>query len=189
MCLTYAGCPTVTIATGQKEDQPASVPLQGGQGECASAAVWWPQSWVLGPILFFVYISGLPSELSSQVHLCRWHGHIPDSWRYRRWKVVTDLDRLSLWGKWWDMEFNPSKFQVVWVTKTEDIINTVYILHGQVLEVVASAKYLGVNIFDDLSTLSWNVPLDRITAITNQTLGFIKQNIKAKNPKVWEDCL
>ena len=87
------------------------------------------------------------------------------------------------------MEFNPSKFQVVWVTKTEDIINTVYILHGQVLEVVASAKYLGVNIFDDLSTLSWNVPLDRITAITNQTLGFIKQNIKAKNPKVWEDCL
>ena len=29
----------VTIATGQKEDQPASVPLQGGRGECASAAV------------------------------------------------------------------------------------------------------------------------------------------------------
>ena len=39
------------------------------------------------------------------------------------------------------MEFNPSKCQVR-VTTARVIINTVYLLHGQVLEVVTSAKYL-----------------------------------------------
>ena len=38
------------------------------------------------------------------------------------------------------MEFNPSKCQVR-VTTARVIINTVYLLHGQVLEVVTSAKY------------------------------------------------
>ena len=42
------------------------------------------------------------------------------------------------------MEFNPSKCQVVGVTTARKAINTVYTLHGQILEVVTSAKYLGL---------------------------------------------
>ena len=49
-----------------------------------------------------------------------------------------------MWEKRWDMEFNLSKCQGIRVTTAMDTINTVYILHGQVLEVVASAKYLGL---------------------------------------------
>ena len=60
-------------------------------------------------------------------------------------------------------------------------INTLYYLHGQVLEAVTSARYLGVYIS---SGLSWNSHTDRITGNANSTLGFLKRNIKL--PKVRE---
>ena len=81
------------------------------------------------------------------------------------------------------MEFNPPKCQVVRVTTARKAINTVYRLHGQVLDVLTSAKYLGVDISGGLS---WNSHIDRITGNANRTLGYIKRNIKTKNPKVRE---
>ena len=54
-----------------------------------------------------------------------------------------DLDRISVWDDRWDMEFNPSKCQVVRGTTSRKLINVTYTLHGQVLEVVTSAKYFG----------------------------------------------
>ena len=58
-----------------------------------------------------------------------------------------------------------------------------YILHGQVLEAVSSARYLGVNIF---SNLIWNTHEDRITANANMSLWYIKRNIKTKSPQIRE---
>ena len=97
--------------------------------------------------------------------------------------IVSILDKLSLWESQWDMEFNPSKCQVVRVTTARKAINTVYTLHGQILEVVTSAKYLGVDIS---SGLSWNSHIDRITGNANRTLGYIRRNIKSKHQKVRE---
>ena len=84
-------------------------------------------------------------------------------------------------GGW--VEFNPSKCQVIRVTTSRIPFNTEYILHGQVLEVVTSARYLGVDIS---SNLSWNTHVDRVTANANRSLGFIKINVKTKSPKVRE---
>ena len=81
------------------------------------------------------------------------------------------------------MEFNPSKCQVVRVTTSRNPINYMYHLHEQVLEVVTSARYLGVEIS---SVLSWNSHIDRITGNANRTLGFIRRNIRTKLPKVRE---
>ena len=58
-----------------------------------------------------------------------------------------------------------------------------YILHGQVLEAVTSARYLGVDIS---SNLIWNTHVDRITANANRSLGYIKRNIKTKSPQIRE---
>ena len=96
--------------------------------------------------------------------------------------LQTDLDRLFIWEKRWEM-FSPSKCQMVRVTTARDIINTVYILHGQVLEAVTGAKYFGVTISN---SLSWNTHIDRITANVIRTLCFIKRNIKTKNAKIRE---
>ena len=116
-------------------EESGSVPVSSGV----------PQGSVLGPILFPAFINDLPEKLASQVRLfaddtavylaigCLDDGKM----------LQNDLDKLSLWESQWDMEFNPSKCQVVWVTTVRKAINTVYTLHGQILEVVTSARYLG----------------------------------------------
>ena len=57
-------------------------------------------------------------------------------------------------------------------------VKTDYILHGQVLESVPCARYLGVDI---PSGLTWNSHIDRVTANANRTLGFIRRNIRYIN--------
>ena len=82
----------------------------------------------LGPTLFLVYINDLSDELSSQVRLFADYtavyltfGGADDG------KVLqNDLDRLSVWEDRWDMEFSPSKCQVVQVASSKSLINTAY---------------------------------------------------------------
>ena len=63
------------------------------------------------------------------------------------------------------------------VTKSlRNPLQTQYILHGQVLEAVSSARYLGVDIS---SNFNWNTHVDR-------SLGFIKRTIKTKSPQIHE---
>ena len=78
------------------------------------------------------------------------------------------------------MEFNPSKCQVVHVTSSRAPFDTRYILHGQVLEAVTSARYLGVDISNNLS---WNTHVNRVASNASWSLGFIKRNVKTKSPK------
>ena len=49
-------------------------------------------------------------------------------------KLQEDLNVLQDWEKEWDMEFNPSKCQVVHITRSKRPIQTFYSMHGQVLE-------------------------------------------------------
>ena len=97
--------------------------------------------------------------------------------------LQNDLDNLSVWESRWYMEFNPSKCQVVRVTTSRRPVNTLYYLHGQVLEAMTSTRYLGVDIS---AGLSCNAHIDRITGNVNRTLGFLKRNIKTKLPMVRE---
>ena len=69
--------------------------------------------------------------------------------------LQNDLHTLEIWEKRWDMSFNPSKCQVLHITRAKCPIQTRYILRGTVLESVPSAKYLGVTISDNLS---WTPP-------------------------------
>ena len=120
--------------------------IDGEESESVPVTSGVPQGSVLGPILFLIYINDLPDELSSQVRL-----FADDTAVYltigdtEDGKVLqNDLDRLSVWEDRWDMEFNPSKCQVVRVTTSRRFIDVTYTLHSQVLEVVTSAKYLGL---------------------------------------------
>ena len=49
-----------------------------------------------------------------------------------------------------------------------------YTLHNQVLENVSSAKYLGVQIIDDLE---WGQHINEITSKATKTLGFLCRNM------------
>lgn len=76
------------------------------------------------------------------------------------------------------MEFNPSKSQVIHVTKTKHLIKHLYLLHGQNLDSVPNAKYLGLDLSSDPS---FHMCISRITTRANKTLGFLKCNITTKN--------
>ena len=76
------------------------------------------------------------------------------------------------------MQFNPSKCQVLQITKKAKPFNIKYILHIVELKSVSAAKYLGVTIADDLS---WTKHIDITTKKANQTLGFLKRNIRVHN--------
>ena len=122
-----------------------TVVLDGEESESVPVTSGVPQGSVLGPILFLIYINDLPDELSSQVRL-----FADDTAVYltigdtEDGKVLqNDLDRQSAWEDRWDMEFNPSKCQVVRVTTSRKLINVTYTLHGQVLEIYHKCKVLG----------------------------------------------
>ena len=162
-----------------------SVVLDGEESDSVPVTSGVPQGSLLGPILFLIYINDLPDLITSKVHL-----FADDTVVYLTVEspsdgqvLQKDLDTLSGWESRWVMEFNPSKCQVVRVTASRRPINTLYYLHGQALEAVTSARYLGVDIS---SGLSWNSHIDRITGNANSTLGFLKRNIKTKLPKVRE---
>ena len=165
-----------------------TVVLDGEESGSVPVTSGVPQGSVLGPILFLVYINDLPDELSSQVRL-----FADDTTVYltiggaEDGKLLqNDLDRLSVLEDRWDMEFNPSKCQVVRVTSSRNPFDFSYTLHGQVLEVVTSNKYLGVDISCISSGLSWNPHIDQISKNATRTLNFIQRNIRTKNQKVRE---
>ena len=151
----FLGNRSQSVLEGEKSD---SVPVTSGV----------PHGSVLGLILFLVYINDLPDQIVSQVCLFADDTAIyltlegTDSNRVQQ----NDIDRLSSWESRWDMEFNPSKCQVVRVTTSRRHINTLYYLQGQVLEAVISARYFGVDIS---SGLSWNSHIDRITGKANNS--------------------
>ena len=139
-----------------------------------------PQGSVLGPILFLAYINDLPEQVKSRVRL-----FADDTAMYLAIRLTTegqvlqtDLACLKQWEKMWDMQFNASKCQVLHITRKVNPLNTKYILHNVELESASAAKYLGVTIADDLS---WSPHIDNTTKKTNQTLGFLKRNIRVHN--------
>ena len=79
------------------------------------------------------------------------------------------------------MVFNPSKCQVLHITRTRKPVRCRYFMHNQELESIDTAKYLGVNISKDLS---WNTHINNVTASANRTLGFVKRNVQTKNKDI-----
>ena len=144
-----------------------------------------PQGSVLGPILFLIYINDLPDSTMSKVRL-----FADDTAIYLAVSSLEDaqilqqdLDHLHEWELEWDMEFNPSKCVVIHVTRSRTPIPSQYLLHGQVLESVAGSKYLGMEIS---SNLLFNDHIQNITTSASRSLGFLRRNIRSKNPALRE---
>lgn len=162
-----------------------AVVLEGESSSEVPVTSGVPQGSVLGPLLFLLYINDLPENIQSQVRL-----FADDTAVYLTVTnpndsstLQNDLDTLQQWERTWDMEFNPSKCQVLHISKSRHPIISQYTLHGEILEAVDCAKYLGVSISKDLS---WNTHINEITKKANRTLGFVKRNIKTKNQSVKE---
>ena len=145
------------------------------EGDCSKevpVTLGFPQGSVLRPVLFLIYINGLPAKVKSQVKL-----FADDTAAYLAInkladseQLQADLDILQEWEITWDMQFNSSKCQVIHIskvskgakirnrynqvshlTRSRSPLPAKYTLRGETLEAVASARYLGVDIANDLS--------------------------------------
>ena len=76
-------------------------------------------------------------------------------------------------------EMDLEKCHVIPVTRNTTIIKTQYMLHGQLLETVSRAKYLGIAITSDLR---WNAHINSISLKANKSLSFLRRNLSLVNP-------
>ena len=145
------------------------VALEGESSSHISVTSGVPQGSVLGPIL-----------IHSQVRLFADNTAIyltVDSKNDCK-TLQQELQKLEAWEKNWEMDFNPSKCQVLHISRSRNPIKHSYILHGKVLQEVDHAKYLGLDISRDLS---WNNHIQNVTVKANRILGFIRRNIRIKH--------
>ncbi len=176
---------TLAWIGGFLNERTQKVVLNGVSSSSASVSSGVPQGSVLGPLLFSVYINDLPVGTQSTVRLFADDTaiYLTISKQSDSLTLQKDLDTLQRWEETWDMEFNPSKCQVLHITRARTPVKTQYLLHGQILEPADHVKYLGVDISQKLS---WKSHVHRITQNANRSLGFIRRNIKVRNPQVRE---
>lgn len=161
------------------------VVVDGKSSDSGSVTSGVPQGSVIGPILFLVYINDLPDCVSSHTRL-----FADDTIIYRQIKtdddgqtLQDDLRRLEDWEDLWQMKFHPGKCQVIRFTRKRKPLERSYLLHNVPLDTVPEIKYLGVTFRDNLK---WNSHIDNMTSKANQTLGFVRRNLRISSPVIKE---
>ena len=155
-----------------------TVVCEGTKSPPAAVVSGVPQGTVLGPLLFLAYINDMPGTVKSTIRL-----FADDALVYRNINSIEDsaelqkdLNELQQWEAEWQMEFNPDKCEVLRLTqKKKNIINYNYSIHGQTLQTVEEAKYLGVTLD---SKLSFNPHIEKICKKANHTRAFVHRNTK-----------
>ena len=135
-----------------------------------------PQGSVLGPLLFLLYINDLPRHVSSKVNL-----YADDTLLYRIINTPNDisilqedLDSLSQWAHKWQMIFNASKCVHLTITRKLSPFPSTYSICNHTIQQVASAKYLGITLTNNLS---WSEHITKITNKANSTRAFLQRNL------------
>ena len=183
--VSWSTSSTSTTAKGKSADgSPTSWIIEGKQW-FVSVQSCVPQEGIRpGPCLFLIYINDLTETSTAQTRL-----FADDTAAY---KVVTcpddqtqlrDLNQLAEWEKWWDMAFHPGKCTSLPVTRSRKPLGHQYELHGQILETVSTAKYLGVTVSRDMN---WSEHIKNVSTKANKTLGFLKRNLKISSRKIKE---
>ena len=74
------------------------------------------------------------------------------------------------------MSFNPYKYIILRIApRNKRILQSVYKLHGYILDTEKASSYLGVTITDNLT---WDKHIQNTTNKGNRTLGFMRRNLR-----------
>ena len=162
-----------------------NVVLDGEQSGACQVLSGVLQGSALGPCLFLMYINDMPDSIKSNIRL-----FADDTIMYLTitnhsdcQAIQSDLTTLESWESEWLMAFNPEKCEVIRITKKKKTVLFDYKLHGITLQLTKNAKYLGIQISDDLA---WSKHINQMTTKSNNTLKFIKRNIQTNIHKIKE---
>lgn len=125
----------------------------------------------LAPLMFLLYINDIGEGISLEIKL-----FADDCQLYREVNSMedalvlqSDLDKLFMWSREWQMRFNPTKCYTLRVCRLSSLNVCNYHIAGNVLRSVSNHPYLGVNLSNDLS---WNVHITKITKKATKSVEF-----------------
>ena len=150
------------------EKRRQSVVLVGEHSYSVLVTSGVPQGSVLGPLMFLVFINDFPCYVKSRVLFFGDETVIYLTVKSESdcQQLQDDLRSLEKWESNWCMEFNPSKCNIIRVTRRRTPFKFQYKLHVKMLETVDTTKYLGINLSHDLC---WD---DHVNTITTKETRF-----------------
>ena len=107
--------------------------INGSSSEPIPVSSGEPQGSVLGPLLFIIYRNDLPMNVTSKVRLFADDTalYITTSTSSQSEILQKDIDNLERWSHKWDMEFNPSKCQVIHITRSKNTLTSCTVYSSQ----------------------------------------------------------
>ena len=135
-----------------------------------------PQGSVLRLLLFLTYINDLANGLTSTVKLFAddtllYGVVVEDSDCDNR---QDDLNKLEIWQNEWQIQFNPSKCNIICISNKQRPPQRSYFFCGSKLKQVDSTLYLGITVN---SKLKWSEHISSILSKASRSLGLIKRNL------------
>ena len=116
-------------------DRQQRVVVDGIQSGWSPVKSGVPQGTVLGPLLFLLYTNDLPDWVTSQVRL-----FADDCLVYRLIDTIEDqillqkdLDALDKWSITWGMKFNPSKCNIISLSRGQSKQLKFYTMYGVII--------------------------------------------------------
>ena len=85
-----------------------------------------------------------------------------------------EMDHLQIWEKGWLMNFNAPKCQTIHFSRKWNPITKTYAIHGEDLESVDNATYLGVKLN---STAAWGPHCNSTSRKSECTRAFLQRNL------------
>ena len=89
--------------------------------------------------------------------------------------LQTDIDALQTWERRCLMNVHPQKCQLLRITRKPSPIIAQYNIHGHVLEVADTAKYLGVTLHKHCA---WSKYINQTAKKANNTRAFLQRNLR-----------
>jgi len=144
-----------------------------------------PQGTVLGPHLFLLFINDINKNVGGTTRLfaddCLLYRTIQSSADEQLFQ--NDLNTLAEWARTWGMKFNPSKCNIMRVSRKRKPGLPKYTMLGVNLEVKSEITYLGVIIQNNLS---WNRQTEHAAGKASRILNFIMRNFSPASKTVKE---
>jgi hypothetical protein len=168
-----------SFLTGRRQ----CVLFRGASSEWINVLSGVPQGSVLGPLLFNIYVNDLHLHLQSSIY-----AYADDTLIFREIKgdtdiatLQSDLDTLNWWSNNNALQLNPSKCNVMCITRRKVKPVPSYNVNNTTLATTDSLRLLGVTVCSDLS---WNCHVNNTVKKCNKLLGFIRIVAGSKNSYV-----
>ena len=133
------------------------VVIDGATSQWAPVTSGVPQGSLLGPLLFIIFINGLPDVAIGDVFTSL---YADDTKVYRNINTIEDcmsmqktLTNMDTWTGHNNIRFNASKCKALTITRKKSLLNFIYKVDNVELERVSTEKDVGVNI---TNSLTWN---------------------------------